>query len=199
MTLYLVPPLAKDSPTADPPGPLTSPRAWGITGGTGSWVAAVARQSPDGERREGLTQQDIHAIFQLLRRIEPALARRSAVSLSSEHLDRVERNADLIASLRFSPTEVNQLYTALRGGLIVPGVSHIETSTVVPLQHRVTAHFEAHYRRLGTHPKELSGCDDTNERLIAAFRTRDPDVASAAVRDHLDGCEFFALHVLNLG
>lgn len=167
-----------------------------ITGGRGSRAHGIAVHV--GAPGVGLTRDDIEAIFRLLRCVEPSLARRSAETLGSHELGRAERNADLIASGRLNVSEVNRLYDDIRGGLLMPGASHIEAVTVVPLLREVTAHFEAHYERLGTHPKELSGCDESNEVLIAAFRTGDPDLAENAVRDHLLGCEQFALHVLDL-
>jgi hypothetical protein len=55
--------------------------------------------------------------------------------------------------------------------------------------------------QVGDCPETTSGSDhshETNESLIAAFRTADPDCADTAVREHLAGCEHFALALLNL-
>ncbi|WP_156934995.1 hypothetical protein [Pseudonocardia spinosispora] len=168
-----------------------------ITGGRGS-RGALSAAYPVRLLGEGLGRHDIRDIFALLRRVEPAMARRSAVSISSRGLAQLERNADLIAFGELGPSEINQLYTVIRGGLLMPGASYPEVGAIIPLLRLVSAHFGVHYRRLGTHPHELGDCDDTNERLIAGFRDGDPARASAAVEEHLDGCERYALDLLDL-
>ncbi|WP_028937346.1 hypothetical protein [Pseudonocardia spinosispora] len=145
-----------------------------------------------------LEPDDIRALFGLLRRMEPALARRSVVRLGTDAIGRLERIADLIAGNRLGPSETNDLFDSLYGGLVIPGAAHLEAATVLPLMQRVTAHFGAHYHRLGIHPSELNEGAEANYNLIETFRSGDPDAAADAIRDRLDGCERFALWIRTL-
>ncbi|WP_308287340.1 GntR family transcriptional regulator [Actinomadura parmotrematis] len=144
-----------------------------------------------------LDLDDLHGIYRLRRTLEPAIARRSCALLADEALDALEAEAAGFADERQSMDDIYEDHHGFHLALLAPAVSAWDTRVLTSLWHAAERYIRIGFGRLDPDPAEHHRRGQAHLDLVAAFRSRDPDTAAAAVEQHLARNERLALSALS--
>jgi DNA-binding GntR family transcriptional regulator len=144
--------------------------------------AVVAPTDPD----------DLRAIYQLRRLIEPAIAGRSCARLTDADLAGLER---MVAAFGDEHAGIDAIYEAHRQfhlALLGPAATAWDLRILETLWNAGERYVRIGFGRLDPVPAEHSRRGLAHQELLDAFRSRDVDVVQRAVLRHLDANERIA-------
>ncbi|MEV0247425.1 GntR family transcriptional regulator [Nocardia sp. NPDC050712] len=146
-----------------------------------------------------LDLDDLHAVYRLRRVLEPEIARRSCLLLPDAELDRLERQAAEFGDEQQSMDAIYERHHAFHLALLEPAATVWDIRVLTTLWRAAERYVRIGFGLLDPDPSEHARRERAHEDLIAAFRTRDPEVAARAVEDHLTHNEQTARRTLAAG
>ena len=140
--------------------------------------------------------EDLHAIYRLRHNLEPEIASRSCALLSSEVLDRLERDAVAFGREDWGIDEVYEAHQEFHLALLAPAATEWDLRILTTLWQAAERYIRIGFRRLDPQPEEHHRREHAHEELLTAFRGRDPRTVAQAVSDHLERNEQIARSAL---
>lgn len=144
-----------------------------------------------------LDLDDLHAIYRLRHELEPNIAARSCAALSETELDALEREAAAFGDLSSGIDEIYDAHHALHLALLRPAATEWDVRILGTLWRAAERYIRIGFGRLDPSPEEHGRREHAHHDLVAAFRSRDPEVVRRAVHEHLEHNEQIALRALD--
>lgn len=144
-----------------------------------------------------LDLDDLNAIYRLRGRIEPEISGRSCQVISDDELDRLEKEA---ISFGDEYTDMQIFYDAhheFHVALLAPAATEWDLRVLETLCRAAERYIRIGFKKLEPVPEQRVRRQEAHVALVKAFRTRDPEVAAQATRDHLERNVQTALHALS--
>jgi DNA-binding GntR family transcriptional regulator len=165
-----------------------------INQSTGTIGAAPAAAGPCGvstlseptrppSRRE---LAELGGIFRMRRLIEPELCAQACLLHTDANLDELAALAPNFTDTTRPPEEIFRAHRDFHFRLLAPAATAWDFRVLLPLWEEADRCVRALLDQLGLHPARLPGGAPPCAELLEAFRARDPEVARAASRRHLD-------------
>jgi|SRR5581483_3981951 DNA-binding GntR family transcriptional regulator len=143
-----------------------------------------------------VNREDLRAIYQLRRNLEPEIASRSCLLLNPAVLDDLERRASRFGGPDAGVDEIYDDHQSLHLALLAPAASHWDVRILTILWRAAERYIRLGFGRLDPQPHEHHRRVDAHLDVLEAFRGRDPEVVRAAVMEHLRTNEALALRSL---
>ncbi|MGX6601002.1 GntR family transcriptional regulator [Micromonosporaceae bacterium Da 78-11] len=143
-----------------------------------------------------LDLSELHSIYRLRRRLEPEIAQRSCRLLSPADLDGLEHEATGFGDEKRSIHEIYEAHHEFHLALLAPAATGWDVRILLTLWRAAERYIRIGFGRLDPDPDEHWRRERAHLDLLAAFRQRDPEVAAAAVHQHLAHNEQIALLAL---
>jgi len=143
-----------------------------------------------------VNHQDLQAIYQLRRNLEPEIASRSCLLLDPSVLDGLAGQASEFGGLNAGIDEVYDAHQNLHLALLAPAASHWDVRILTILWRAAERYIRIGFGNLDPQPQEHLRRADAHLELLDAFRGREPRVVRRAVTDHLNRNEKLALRGL---
>ncbi|MBV1955697.1 MULTISPECIES: GntR family transcriptional regulator [Streptomyces] len=140
---------------------------------------------------------DLQGIYRLRRALEPEIAARSCLLLSEAELDRLAERAAEFGAVGHDMAEIYDDHHAFHLALVAPAATTWDIRVLTTLWRAGERYIRIGFGRLDPGPAEHQRRGEAHGELVAAFRTRDPATASAAVERHLARNEKIALAALS--
>jgi DNA-binding GntR family transcriptional regulator len=143
-----------------------------------------------------LDLKELHDIYRLRRQIEPEIAARSCLLMKESGLD------DLQTLQRQHAAAVDRearhdAHYALHLAMLTPAATAWDLRVIEMLWNAAERYVRFAFRTFEKSPAEPKRRDRAHADLVAAFRTRDPVAVAAALQDHLDHTEQFAVSAID--
>jgi DNA-binding GntR family transcriptional regulator len=142
-----------------------------------------------------LDLDELHSIYRLRRRLEPEIAQRSCRLLPDSELDRLEHAAAEFGELR-TMNDIYEAHHAWHLALLAPAATAWDIRVLLTLWRAAERYIRIGFGRLDPDPYEHDRRERAHVDLVAAFRQHDPEIAAAAVHQHLARNEQTALLAL---
>jgi DNA-binding GntR family transcriptional regulator len=139
---------------------------------------------------------DLHGIYRLRHRLEPEIASRSCLVLTSDLLDELEEEAASFGRLDLGIDEVYEAHQAFHLALLAPAATDWDVRTLTTLWRAAERYIRIGFRTLDPEPEEHQRREHAHEDLINVFRSRDPLAVEQAVDQHLERNEQLARSAL---
>jgi DNA-binding GntR family transcriptional regulator len=139
---------------------------------------------------------DLHGIYRLRHRLEPEIARRSCLLLTSDVLDNLEKEAASFGRLDLGIDEVYEAHQAFHLALLAPAATDWDVRTLTTLWRAAERYIRIGFRTLDPEPQEHQRREHAHEDLITVFRSQDPLAVEQAVDEHLERNEQLARSAL---
>lgn len=139
---------------------------------------------------------DLHGIYRLRHRLEPEIASRSCLVLTSDVLDSLEQEAASFGREDLGIDEVYEAHQAFHLALLAPAATEWDIRTLTTLWRAAERYIRIGFRSLDPQPQEHRRREHAHEDLVTAFRTRDPQAVEQAVSQHLEQNEELAMTAL---
>lgn len=133
-----------------------------------------------------LTRKEFEDLYKFRLMLEPESARNACLNLTPESLERIERAAADMEN-REQPVDRNSRYSRF-----ARADAHLHDEILKAAGNEVVRqalndqHIHLHIFRLMFHSRVTQEALEEHERLLSAFRDRDPDAAHAAMHDHIE-------------
>jgi DNA-binding GntR family transcriptional regulator len=128
---------------------------------------------------------EFHAIYRVRRLLEPDLARRSVRLLADAELDRVYQAAAEFGGAERSMDDIYDDHRAFHLALLAPAASAWDIRILTMSERATERYVRIGFGLLDPDPREHDRRREAHQRLVDAFRERDPQVAARALEDHL--------------
>jgi DNA-binding GntR family transcriptional regulator len=149
--------------------------------GQGLLVTTPGRSS----RVAPLDAADLHGIYRLRLVLEPEIAGRSCLLLPDIELERLGELAESFGAEGTSMDNIYEAHHDFHLRLLAPAATEWDVRTLRNLWHAAERYvrlaFGAREDRADEHPRR----EHAHVELLAGFRTRDPAIVEALVREHL--------------
>lgn len=142
-----------------------------------------------------LDLKELHDIYRLRRQIEPEIAGRSCLMLSDEALDALD-SMQREHALATDREDRHQAHYALHLAMLAPAATPWDLRVVAMLWNTAERYVRFAFRTLEETPGEPRRRNRAHADLVSAFRTRDPGAVTAAMSEHLDRTEQFAVRAI---
>ena len=142
---------------------------------------------------------DLRAIYQLRRDLEPEIAGRSCLLITDEHLSWLEAQAADFGDARHTIQTVYDSHHDFHAALLAPAATPWDMRILNALWRAAERYIRIGFGGAGPHPSENARRERAHQELIQVFRLRDRGAVEAAVRTHLAGNEQAALRALDGG
>jgi DNA-binding GntR family transcriptional regulator len=139
---------------------------------------------------------ELQSIYRLRRRLEPEIGRRSCGLISAAELDRLDRQAAGFGAEQLTMNEIYEGHHDFHLALLAPAATGWDLRILSTLWRASERYIRIGWGRLDPDPAEHHRREAHHLELVAAFRTRDPEIAEAAVLNHLTRNEETALRAL---
>ncbi|WP_214370657.1 GntR family transcriptional regulator [Pseudonocardia sp. H11422] len=136
--------------------------------------------------------EDLRAIYQLRRLIEPAIAGRSCTLLTAADLAALERMAGAFGDEHASIDAIYETHRQFHLSLLGPAATAWDLRVLETLWNAAERYVRIGFGRLDPIPAEHSRRGLAHHDLVDAFRSRDSGTAQRAVLRHLDDNERIA-------
>jgi DNA-binding GntR family transcriptional regulator len=144
-----------------------------------------------------LNLDDLHGIYRLRRALEPEIAGRSCGLLTEQELDRLDAQAAGFGSRERGMADIYDGHDAFHLALLAPAATAWDIRVLTTLWRAGERYIRIGFGRLDPDPAEHERRREAHTGLVAAFRTRDPATAGAAVQQHLARNEKIAIAALS--
>ncbi|MEU8379858.1 GntR family transcriptional regulator [Streptosporangium sp. NPDC048865] len=139
---------------------------------------------------------DLRGIYRLRRTIEPGLARQSCTELTDQTLDALDAKAAGFGDEAHGMADIYEDHHAFHLALLAPAATAWDIRVLTTLWRAGERYVRIGFGRLDPDPAEHRRRGQAHTDLVAAFRTRDPETAAAAIEHHLTSNERIALGAL---
>jgi DNA-binding GntR family transcriptional regulator len=139
---------------------------------------------------------DLHGIYRLRRTLEPEIARRACALLTDGELDRLDAQAAGFGVLEHGMADIYDGHHEFHFALLAPAATAWDVRVLTTLWRAAERYIRIGFGKLDPDPAEHERRADAHGELVAAFRTRVPDAAAAAIEQHLARNEQIALAAL---
>ena len=143
-----------------------------------------------------LDLDELQSIYRLRRRLEPEIAQRSCRLLSDAELDRLELEAAEFGDAHRTMNEIYDSHHTFHLALLAPAATSWDLRILSTLWRASERYVRIGWGMLDPDPHEHERRTLHHQELVEAFRQRDPEIASAAVLQHLTRNEQTALLAL---
>ncbi|WP_237754952.1 GntR family transcriptional regulator [Nocardia nova] len=143
-----------------------------------------------------LDLDDLRAVYRLRRQLEPEIARRACPLLPDGELDRLEALAVEFGDEQQGMDAIYERHHTFHLALLAPAATTWDIRVLTTLWRAAERYVRIGFGILDPDPREHHRRERAHEDLVAAFRTRDPDAAAAALTDHLTRNEQTAVRTL---
>jgi DNA-binding GntR family transcriptional regulator len=143
-----------------------------------------------------VNSEDLRAIYQLRRNLEPEIASRSCLLLTPSLLDGLKSQAAEFGGLDAGIDEIYEAHQNLHLALLAPAASHWDVRILTILWRAAERYIRIGFGKLDPQPQEHHRRADAHLELLEAFQGRDPGVVRQAVLEHLKRNEELALRAL---
>jgi DNA-binding GntR family transcriptional regulator len=143
-----------------------------------------------------LDLEDLQAIYQLRRTIEPDVARRSCLLISDAALDQLQAQAEDFDDERHTIQTVYDSHHDFHAGLLAPAATAWDRRLLHSLWRAAERYIRIGFSKVEPEPGENIRRRHAHETLLDTFRRRDPDAVAEAVLAHLTRNEETALRAL---
>ena len=140
---------------------------------------------------------DLHGIYRLRHRLEPEIASRSCLMISSAVLDDLEREVASFGREDLGVDEIYEAHQAFHLALLAPVATEWDIRTLTTLWRAAERYIRIGFRALDPQPQEHRRREHAHEDLLTVFRTRDPQAVEQAVSEHLERNERLARSALS--
>ena len=144
-----------------------------------------------------LDLDELRGLYRLRRRLEPEIAQRSCRLLSAADLDRLEQEAVGFGAQERTMNDIYDAHHEFHLALLAPAATGWDIRILSTLWRASERYIRIGWGRLDPDPHEHARREQHHVELVSAFRQRDPEVASAAVLQHLARNEQTALLALD--
>ncbi|MFI8003511.1 GntR family transcriptional regulator [Streptomyces sp. NPDC086010] len=144
-----------------------------------------------------LDLDDLHGIYRLRRTLEPEIARRSCVLLSDGELDRLALQAAEFGAREHGMADIYDDHHGFHLALLAPAATAWDIRVLTTLWRAGERYVRIGFGQLDPDPAEHERRGRAHTDLVAAFRTREPATAAAAVEQHLARNEKIAVSALS--
>ncbi|MEV6265288.1 GntR family transcriptional regulator [Streptomyces sp. NPDC051784] len=144
-----------------------------------------------------LDLEDLRGIYRLRRALEPEIARRSCGLLTEEELDLLDSRAIEFGARDHGMADIYDDHHTFHLALLAPAATAWDIRVLTTLWRAGERYIRIGFGRLDPDPTEHERRGKAHSDLVAAFRTRDPDVVSGAVEQHLARNEKIAFSALS--
>lgn len=138
-----------------------------------------------------LDLKELHDIYRLRRQIEPEIAARSCLLISASALDNLQAMQREHAEAADREAR-HEAHYAMHLAMLAPAATAWDMRVIEMLWNSSERYVRFAFRTSEKSPAEPKRRDRAHADLVSAFRKRDPDIAAAALLDHLDSTEKFA-------
>ncbi|MFC8228875.1 GntR family transcriptional regulator [Streptomyces sp. NPDC057287] len=144
-----------------------------------------------------LDLDDLHGIYRLRRALEPEIARRSCGLLTDEEFDRLGELAADFGARDHGMADIYDDHHDFHLALLAPAATAWDIRILTTLWRAGERYIRIGFGQLDPDPAEHERRGEAHTALVAAFRTRDPATAAAAVEQHLARNEKIAISALS--
>ena len=146
-----------------------------------------------------LDLDELRGLYRLRRRLEPEIAQRSCRLLTEADLDRLEQEAVGFGAQERTMNDIYDAHHEFHLALLAPAATGWDIRILSTLWRASERYIRIGWGRLDPDPQEHARREQYHVELVGAFRQRDPEVAAAAVLQHLSRNEQTALLALAPG
>jgi DNA-binding GntR family transcriptional regulator len=139
---------------------------------------------------------ELQSIYRLRRRLEPEIAQRSCRLLTGADLDRLQEAVGGFGEDQRTIDEIYEAHHEFHLALLAPAATGWDVRILLTLWRAAERYIRIGIGRLDPDPDERWRRERAHQELLDAFRQRDPDVAAAAVHQHLAHSEQIAVLAL---
>lgn len=143
-----------------------------------------------------LDLEDLQGIYQMRRVLEPSIARRSCLALTDAELEALQAEAAGFGHETQAMGDIYEDHHTFHLALLAPAASAWDIRVLLTLWRAAERYIRIGFGKLDPDPAEHHRRGEAHLELVAAFRTRDPDTAAAAIEHHLARNERLALSAL---
>ncbi len=144
-----------------------------------------------------LDLDELRSIYRLRRRLEPEIAQRSCRLLSDAQLDVLEQQAVGFGAEQLTMNEIYDSHHEFHLALLAPAATSWDMRILSTLWRASERYIRIGWGRLDPDPQEHHRREQHHVELVSAFRQRDPEIAAAAVHQHLSRNEQTAFRALD--
>jgi DNA-binding GntR family transcriptional regulator len=144
-----------------------------------------------------LDLDELRGLYRLRRRLEPEIAQRSCRLLTEADLDRLEQEAVGFGAQERTMNDIYDAHHEFHRALLAPAATGWDIRILSTLWRASERYIRIGWGRLDPDPQEHARREQYHVELVGAFRQRDPEVAAAAVLQHLSRNEQTALLALD--
>jgi len=139
---------------------------------------------------------ELQSIYRLRRRLEPEIGQRSCRLISDGELDRLDKQATEFGAEQLTMNEIYEAHHEFHLALLAPAATSWDLRILSTLWRASERYIRIGWGMLDPDPHEHDRRKQHHQELVEAFRQRDPEIASAAVLQHLTRNEQTALLAL---
>jgi DNA-binding GntR family transcriptional regulator len=139
-----------------------------------------------------LSQEDLHGIYRLRRRLEPEIASRSCKQITDAQLDDLKAIVQTFADESLGIDDIYEAHHDFHLALLRPAATAWDLRTLESLWHAAERYIRLAFSGRDTEPGEAGRRMHAHEDLLETFRSGSPKAVSAAVLHHLDENEKMA-------
>jgi DNA-binding GntR family transcriptional regulator len=139
-----------------------------------------------------LSHEDLHGIYRLRRQLEPEIASRACLQLTSADLDRLVDVAHSFADEQANIDDVYEAHHEFHRALLAPAATAWDLSTLETLWRAAERYIRLAFSARDDDPHEHRNRSQVHSELVHAYQSQDPAVVRAATLAHLDHNESIA-------
>lgn len=140
--------------------------------------------------------EDLQAIYQLRRTLEPEIARRSAKLISDAELDQLQAQVEDFGDERHTIQTVYDAHHDFHAALLAPAATIWDKRVLNSLWRAAERYIRIGFSKADPDPQDRPRRQEAHEVLLDAFRAHDADAVAEAVLVHLTRNEETALRAL---
>lgn len=142
-----------------------------------------------------LDLKELHDIYRLRRQVEPEIAGRSCLLMKEFQLDDLQTLQRQHAAA-VDPEARHEAHRALHLAMLAPAATAWDLRVIDMLWNAAERYVRFAFRTFEKTPAEPKRRDRAHSDVVSAFRTRDPGAVAAALQEHLDRTEQFAVSAI---
>lgn len=132
-----------------------------------------------------VNSEDLHAIYQLRRTLEPEIASRSCQLITPELLDDLEAQAEAFGALELGIDDVYAAHQEFHLALLAPAASQWDVRILRTLWRAAERYVRLGFGKFDPEPQEHHRRAHAHLELVDAFRQGQPRLVKRAVLEHL--------------
>jgi len=143
-----------------------------------------------------LDLKELHDIYRLRRQIEPEIAGRSCLLMKESALEELQ-NLQRQHAAAVDREARHEAHHALHLAILAPAATAWDMRVIEMLWNAAERYVRYAFRTFEKNPAEPKRRDRAHADLVSTLRTRDPAAVAAALLEHLDSTERFAVSAID--